>query len=84
MACSRSRSRQPSLNHLGNTDSPNQHQLPEPQQGLAQQMAGNATSGQDTEQNLPLAIKFDLQTTQFGLVSRLFYISDSPIEGDKQ
>jgi len=41
-------------------------------------------SGQDTQQNLPLAIKFDLQTTQFGLVSRLFYISDSPIEGDKQ
>lgn len=39
-------------------------------------------NSQDTQQSLPLAIKLDLQTTEFGLVSRLFYVSDNPVEGD--
>lgn len=33
-----------------------------------------------TEQSLPRAIKLDLQTIQFGLVTRLFYVGDSPLK----
>lgn len=38
----------------------------------------------ETDQSLPLAIKLDLQTTQFGLVTRLFYVGHSPNEGNSQ
>ncbi len=38
----------------------------------------------ETDQSLPLAVKLDLETTEFGLVTRLFYVSHSPIEGNSQ
>jgi len=39
---------------------------------------------QDTDPSVPLAIKLDVQTAQFGLITRLFYVSDSPVSGDSQ
>ena len=41
-------------------------------------------NSQNTKQSLPLAIKLDIQTIEFGLVTRLFYVSDSPVDGDRK